>query len=603
MNIQEVSKFNPTQISMGRKPKNDKTQSSQGYSTVPLKQDSFESEKKEFNIENSIKTLSKIKDKNGKDKFHRGQLATLEYYLQEEPKKWNSIYSLAQNPEMKADFVYLMAEKPLEHLNTLNEISQTKDKHGNLKYSGKEMMNFTNNLTFEQLQNSKPLTKTSLPVKNIVLIAQTPNIPQTNKISDKVLEMEKTVGDNLQLIEFTRDKYEKDSYVITAKTTENIVKKELLNKDLKRNAIEETTSYTAKSGKGYVIKKSVDYRNNTTSKIRYREDAAVGRPVFENEVRVIKDKNNNVKHYEYVSKSAVNGVYDIVYKKPDGAEKVVSSGKIDKKTGITSVKKDMTSPDGTRTQYLYENDPQGNRIVDYKITDKNGKVLLNKSQTFEIINENKFISSRNNDKYEINVTENSISVQDLNDKNNKAVFNADKDFVGNKKVLLETLKHFPGEELIKMRKNVDTLENIPDPLDSFYNGSSKTIHTGNDVFLLLHELGHAVDMKDVDGKSNDAYENSFYKSVTADKEVNKTFEEEKANFFKKYSEAQREYIDYFMNTLNHYNGETGGLQETIAESNAILSEGKSYEPLAIRSQYLQQNFPKTIAVLETKLND
>ena len=52
----------------------------------------------------------------------------------------------------------------------------------------------------------------------------------------------------------------------------------------------------------------------------------------------------------------------------------------------------MKSPDGTRTQYLYENDPQGNRIVDYKITDKNGKVLLNKSQTFEVINENKFIS-------------------------------------------------------------------------------------------------------------------------------------------------------------------------------------------------------------------
>ena len=46
----------------------------------------------------------------------------------------------------------------------------------------------------------------------------------------------------------------------------------------------------------------------------------------------------------------------------------------------------MKSPDGTRTQYLYENDPQGNRIVDYKITDKNGKVLLNKSQTFEVKN-------------------------------------------------------------------------------------------------------------------------------------------------------------------------------------------------------------------------
>ena len=40
----------------------------------------------------------------------------------------------------------------------------------------------------------------------------------------------------------------------------------------------------------------------------------------------------------------------------------------------------------------------------------------------------------------------------------------------------------------------------------------------------------------------------------------------------------------------------------IKRSNALLSEGKSYEPLAIRSQYLQQNFPRTIAILESKLS-
>ncbi len=600
MNVQPIL---ANQILFGKKPKTNKNKTTQDYSTVPLKQDTFETSKKEFSLDDSMKTLSKIKDKNGKEKFHRGQLATLEYYLQEEPKKWDSVYTLAKNPEMKADFVYLMAAKPLDHLNILKDISELKDKNGTQKYSGKEMMNFNDSLTFEQLQSAKPLTKTSLDVKNIILLSQTPKIPVTDKITDKVLEMENLIGDKLQSIEFTLNKYVKDAYVISAKTNENITQTAFFNKNLNCDAIENTKIYTSlKNEKNYIIKKTTDYRNNTVSKVRYREDAKVGRPVFENEIRIIKDNNNKVKHYEYVSPSVVNGVYDIVYKKPDGTENVVSMGKIDKKTGITTVKKDMKSPDGTRTQYLYENDPQGNRIVDYKITDKNGNVLLNKSQTFEIINENKFISSRNNDKYEINVTENSISVQDLNNKNKKAVFNADKEFTGNKKMLLETLKHFPGEELIKMRENVDKLESIPDPLDAFYNGGSRTITTGSNPFLLLHELGHAVDMKNVDGNSNDAYEKTFYKSITADKDVNKTFEEEKANFFKKYPDAQREHIDYFMNTLNHYNGETGGLQETIAETNAILSEGKSYEPLAIRSQYLQQNFPKTIALLETKLN-
>ena len=597
MNLQPITL---TPLSIAKKPKTRPQQPSHGYSTAPLTQDVFEPQKKEFSIEDSIKTLSKIKDKNGKEKFNRGQLATLEGYLQEEPKKWDSMYKLAKNPEMKPDFVYLMASKPLEHLNTLTEISEEKDSKGNNKYSGKEMMNMNYNLTFEQLKNAKPLTKTSLPVKNIVLLAQTPKIADTQKIADKVLEMEKTAGNKLDLIEFSRDNYEKDAYIVTARTTDNIIKKEMLDKNLNRNALEETSFYYSKKGNGYVIKKTTDYRNNTTSKVRYKENAEVGRPVFESEVRIVKDKNNNVKHYEYISKSDINGVYDIVYKKPDGTEKIVSSGKIDKKTGITTVKKDMKSPDGTRTEYLYENDPQGNRIVDYKITDKNGKVLLNKSQTFEVISENKFISSKNNDKYEITVTENSISVLDMKNKDKKAIINADKDFIGNKKALLDTLKFFPGEELIKMKNNVTKLESIPDPLDSYYTPADKQIYTGNDSFLLLHELGHAQDMKDFN--CNAGNENTLLKTITADKDVNKIFEEEKENFFKKYPQTQREYVDYFMNTLDHYNGETGGLEETIAESNALLSEGKSYEPIAIRSQYLQQNFPKTIAVLETKLN-
>ena len=89
------------------------------------------------------------------------------------------------------------------------------------------MMTMNYNLTFEQLKNAKPLTKTSLPVKNIVLLAQTPKIADTQKIADKVLEMEKTVGNKLDLIEFSRDNYEKDAYIVTSRTTDNIIKKEM----------------------------------------------------------------------------------------------------------------------------------------------------------------------------------------------------------------------------------------------------------------------------------------------------------------------------------------------------------------------------------------
>ena len=568
---------------------------------IPMRQDSFEHNNVEFDLENSMKMLAKIKMPNGKNKFHKGSLNTLEGYLKEEPKKWDSIYKLANNPEMKGDFVYLIASKPLEQLNMLTQISEIKNEKGNNKYSGKEIMHFTDKLMPDELKKALPLTKTKMPVKNIVLTAQTKNIPSTEKIAEKVLEMEQIVGNDLKEISFTRNRYVKNEFVISAKMQNDNEKKVFLDKELKKDAIEDTTSYTTVNGKKYFVKKSTDFRNNTTSKVTLRDDKAVGRPVFENEVRIVKDKNNKVKYYEYTSHSQVNGVYDIVRKTPKGEQKILSSGTIDKKTGIVSIKKDMTSPEGVRTQYLYENDPQGNRIVDYKITDKNGKILLNKSQTFEVINENKFISSKGNDTYEINVNENEISAQSLQDKNKKAKFTAKDNFIGDKKQLISTLKQFPGEELIKLSETVDFLESINDPLDSFYNGSCRSISTGADEFLFLHELGHARDYRDVDSDLK-KFEETMKNSLTMDKDVNKAFEEEKKAFFKLYPDTQREHMDYFMNTLNHYGGETGGLSETIAESNAILSEGKSYEPLAIRSQYLQQNFPRTIAILETKLS-
>lgn len=594
MQVQKITNFSLSPVFTGKS-------TVQNYATKPMKSDSFEVSNEKFDLDKSMKTLSDVRMENGKKKFERNQLIKIENSLKEEPKKWESVSKLANNPNIKGDFVYLMASKPLEHLNMLTQVAETKDEKGNYKYSGKEMMQFTDKLMPDELEKALPLTKTKLPVKNIVLLTQTPNIPDLNKVADKVLEMEQVAGKDLTEVNFTRNRYVKDSYVVSAKLQGDNEKKVVLDKNLKQEAIEDTTSFTNADGKKYFVKKATDFRNNTVSKVTLREDKEVGRPVFENEVRIAKDKNNNVKFYEYTSHSQVNGVYDIVRQTPDGKQKVLSSGTIDKKTGIVSIKKDMTSPEGVRTQYLYENDPQGNRIVDYKITDKSGKVLLNKSQTFEVINENKFISSKGNDKYEINVTENEISAQSLQDKNKKVKFTAKDNFIGDKKQLISTLKQFPGEELIKLGETVDFLESINDPLDSYYNGSCRSISTGADEFLFLHELGHARDYRDVDDDLKN-FEESMKKSLTMDKDINKAFEEEKQAFFKAYPDTQREHMDYFINTLNHYGGETGGLSETIAESNAILSEGKSYEPLAIRSQYLQQNFPRTLAVLEQKLN-
>ena len=88
---------------------------------------------------------------------------------------------------------------------------------------------------------------------------------------------------------------------------------------------------------------------------------------------------------------------------------------------------------------------------------------------------------------------------------------------------------------------------------------------------------------------------SFYKKI------NQIYEKEKKAFNKAYPDAQRNHIAYFINHETHYNGEIGGKKETIAESNALLTTAKTHEVLGIRSQYLQQNFPETIAYLDKKL--
>lgn len=92
-------------------------------------------------------------------------------------------------------------------------------------------------------------------------------------------------------------------------------------------------------------------------------------------------------------------MFNVKYEFPNGKTRQISKATVDKKTGHTLIEKDLRSVDMTRTQFRYEDDPKGNRIVDYKITTPDGKVLMNQSQSFEVLGENKFRSSRNNKSY------------------------------------------------------------------------------------------------------------------------------------------------------------------------------------------------------------
>ena len=567
--------------------------------TVSSKKDSFE-KTEEFNPEKAEQFLKDVKFDNGEPKFkidsYRNNIIR---EVTQAPEKWTYVKQLATRKNVSADYLSFFSSLNTEKLGKITEVANLDDRKGNPKfkdYQLSEVASYEN----EMLENARLLAKTELEPANIIKAVHEKDIDY-KKLAKKVDEVADLAGDDVKEVIFARDAYSKGDYTITATKKNNSQITQIVDKNMKRYAME-TVDYYASKDKEYQIKKSVDYRNNTVSKIR-AEKNQFKKYTATHEVRIIKDKNGNVKRTEYTEPSEVKGVMNITYKYPGGKTEVVSSGTIDKKTGITTVRKNMVSSLGTKTEYLFQDDPQGNRLSDYKITDKNGKVLLQNSETFEVVNDNKFISSKNNEKYEI-VIENGefIKVQDMNNPKRNATFVNGTHIRGNREEILKVFKQMPGEELLKLNENVAFVEGTKDVLRSYTQKdlTHSKIYTGNDLFIILHELGHAVDTKDV---------NMFYadremdKAIFADKKFNEIYAKEKDAFNKAFPDAQRNHIAYFIDHENHYNGEAGGKKETIAESNALLTTPKSHNLLALRSQYLQQHFPETIAYLDGKLNE
>ena len=572
------------------------TQAQRAFMTQPLKKDSFT--KSEFNVDTAIKSLNTIKNKNNKPKFNDWYLQNIKKELQAEPKKWDAVNSLAKNTKVNGEFVYMLASQPLDKLNEIKFYSEVKNEKGETKYDGKALMNFNDKANAEDLIKVRPLTKTSLSPKNIVALSQEKELPDLNKLSDKILEIEKEQGENLEEISAVKDDYKNKETLVVVKNKNG----EKLTKGFDKNLNKIYEEKRVENKENNVIKTyAKDFRTNTTSEITSTFDEDAQFEVVTSETRTQFDKNGNVEYTEKSTPSEVQGVLNVIRTDKDGKETVLSSGKIDKKTGIESVKKDMTSLDGTRTQYLYENDPQGNRILDYKITDKKGKVLLNLSEAFEVVNKNKFISSRGEERYQIDVTDKGLKVQNLKDKNKKAEFKIGKELDDKPQMLINTLKQIPGDELIKMRENIDTLVGLDNCLDSKYNGGLEAIFTGDNAFLLTHEIGHTIDFKNTDISTNESYEKTFKNTITMDKEVNKIYDEEMSNFLKAFPDAQRKHIDYFIRKEKHIGGEKGGVSETIAETNALINSPKTDNSLRFRTQYLQQYFPKTIAEITKNL--
>lgn len=371
-------------------------------------------------------------------------------------------------------------------------------------------------------------------------------------------------------------------------------------------------TYTYEYGGNLIEKEEI--QNNTVITEDYKNNTVVKKYLTKNNDRNIikkvvidyKNEKGDITHSRITEASKdVEGSINsrIVY--ANGKTKDLVTSTKDSKTGIVTIKKDLTSPDGVRTQYLYEDDPQGNRLIDYKITDENGKVLYQNSQTFEKISDNKFISSNDSRKYEIIANEKELQVTELGLLNKKISINfKEKVDNFNKTEMISVLKKIPGNMLFEAAEDVKKFEGLKkeEALLAYSSPSEKLISSADNLFIFLHELGHIKDAETLKTKHSMKRHNEEFQ-YTGDKNIQKTYLKEMKRFIEKNPNSQRQEIRYFLENKKHYAGKWGALSELVAESNAIGSSRttKATEELLLRSEYLQENFPKTIAEIKNSM--
>ena len=428
-----------------------------------------------------------------------------------------------------------------------------------------------------------------------------------SEFTDKLSKSLDTLDKNYKVTRFERSKYEPDTeYSIKIEPKNPTVgnAKMLSFSTEKFEVIGETekSSNIDTERRQYVeVITSKDFRNNTESvKSSYHDKETLGTAVYK-EVITHKDKNGNVTRKDILSESPIEGIFNLKYEYPNGEFKDVVKASVDEKTGIKTIKKDMESSNGTRTEFLYEDDPNGNRIIDYKITKSDGKVLLKQSQTFEVIDENHFVSSKNGMKYEIEKSDKELKIKNLHH-NTETSIKFDKMIKGkHQQEVVGMLKKLSGDELFDVVDSLNKIKSNPHEknLYSYYEPDKKSISTADNLFVFLHELGHAKDsaVKRKDTPDND---NEFY---VGNKNIREVYLKERKAFNKNFPPAQRDHIDYFIQARGHYQGQWGGLSEIVAETNALANTytDSSVKELSSRTHYLQQHFPETIAAIQNAM--
>lgn len=502
-----------------------------------------------------------------------------------------------------------------------NEVRNATSEFESIKKADGSQYDFVNKCVFQKLYKDglidvdtvKAFKDTKFDLYNMSSIYQMKKDRKDDKFFDKVFKAMDKIPNGKEATGFKQNVYEPTKeFTLKFEKTSNKLD-EIINSNYRTlgktykfdadslDVIEETNSKIEAGLLPRLKTRTFDYRNHTEVN-RIDGISADGLSMKKQTVRT-NDKDGNLVKEEVMTPSQVKGMFDVEVNYANGKKEQIAKSTYDKKSGITSIKKDMKSADGTRTQFLLEKDTRGNSLIDYKITDKNGKILMGNSQTFEVLDNNHFISSKNGYKYDIQTDDKKLTVKNLHTEK-EATIEFKKKFKGNKDELLKLLKTVPGDELFETVDNIKKLNGKDKDklLDSHYNSWTKNINIGDNLMVFLHELGHSKDYSTAKKKDFLTGENN--RLYSGNKYIQKTFIEERKNFNATHSDIEREHVNYFTQAKGHYNGEWGGLAEVVAETNALTNTytNRDVEILGTRMQYLQQHFPKTIAAIRDAMN-
>ena len=369
--------------------------------------------------------------------------------------------------------------------------------------------------------------------------------------------------------------------------------------DKNMNKLSESQTFVSFNGrnKGNAQVKVLDFKNNSEYKIERRYEPAYKSWNIENIVRTQYDSGGNVLWREHITPSKVDGVYSIV--KMDSTNHMFLNSFVTLKERAIVINKSLVSPDGTKTNVFYDKSADGNneKFI-YRIIDKDGKKLAEKTSETKRISKYSTLYTENGKEYLVRYSPDCIRV--LDKQTNRINVIDLKNILGKDSQSIKLLlKNLSATELLKLNKYIKELKKVKNNKSS-YDNLAKTLSSGLDLFTFEHELGHAKnklkhDIYALAGMHKLDFNNLIH-SLSMDRQLKKIYEEERKRFFDAYPKYITDFTSYFTEITSNRTLERN-LDELIAEVNAIIHVPVFTKGLYKRTHYIQENFPRTIAYL------